>query len=61
MDTSICQKLVHTEIISGQLLVRVNLSYVTFQGNIEIGLYNKGGHLIQVLITCNMKCTVMTY
>ena len=28
--------------------VQSNLSYVTFQGNIEIGSHKTGGHLIQV-------------
>jgi hypothetical protein len=35
-------------IILSLFKVQSNLSYVTFQGNIEIGSHKTGGHLIQV-------------
>ena len=31
-----------------QIIMQSNLSFVTFQGNIEIGSHKTGGHLIQV-------------
>jgi hypothetical protein len=33
--------------------IQSNLSYVTFQGNIEIGSPKTGGHLIQVKLMYN--------